>query len=221
MSTDPKRLLFDQFALMAKALANGRRLEILELLAQGKRCVEDLAERAGLEVANTSQHLQHLRRVGLVVARREGKKIFYEVSDQAAIELVVLLRRVAKRNLAEVERAISTYFLRLDGLEPVSREELRRKLRARTVTLIDVRPCEEFAAGHIRGAVNIPLKDLARRLRELPKNEEVVAYCRGPFCLMSFEAVDVLRRRGFTARRLEDGYPEWKLEGLPVESSAA
>ncbi len=221
MSTDPKRLLFDQFALMAKALANGRRLEILELLAQGKRCVEDLAERAGLEVANTSQHLQHLRRVGLVVARREGKKIFYEVSDQAAIELVVLLRRVAKRNLAEVERAISTYFLRLDGLEPVSREELRRKMTARTVTLIDVRPCEEFAAGHIRGAVNIPLKDLARRLRELPKNEEVVAYCRGPFCLMSFEAVDVLRRRGFTARRLEDGYPEWKLEGLPVESSAA
>ena len=221
MSINPKRLLFEQFALMAKALANGHRLEILELLAQGERCVEDLAERAGLEVANTSQHLQHLRRVGLVVARREGKKIFYEVSDQAAIELVVVLRRVAKRNLAEVERAISTYFLRLDGLEPVSREELRRKLTARTVTLIDVRPCEEFAAGHIRGAVNIPLKDLARRLRELPKNEEVVAYCRGPFCLMSFEAVDVLRRRGLTARRLEDGYPEWKLEGLPVESSAA
>ena len=206
---------------MAKALANGHRLEILELLAQGERCVEDLAERAGLEVANTSQHLQHLRRVGLVVARREGKKIFYEVSDQAAIELVVVLRRVAKRNLAEVERAISTYFLRLDGLEPVSREELRRKMKARTVTLIDVRPCEEFAAGHISGAVNIPLKDLARRLRELPKNEEVVAYCRGPFCLMSFEAVDVLRWRGLTARRLEDGYPEWKLEGLPVESSAA
>jgi rhodanese-related sulfurtransferase/predicted transcriptional regulator len=221
MSTDPKRILFEQFALMAKALANGHRLEILELLAQGERCVEDLAERAGLEVANTSQHLQHLRRVGLVVARREGKKIFYEVFDQAAIELMVVLRRVAKRNLAEVERAISTYFLRLDGLEPVSREELRRKLTARTVTLIDVRPCEEFAAGHIRGAVNIPLKDLARRLRELPKNEEVVAYCRGPFCLMSFEAVDVLRQRGLTARRLEDGYPEWKLEGLPVESSAA
>jgi ArsR family transcriptional regulator len=221
MSTNPKRLLFDQFALMAKALANGHRLEILELLAQGERCVEDLAERAGLEVANTSQHLQHLRRVGLVVARREGKKIFYEVSDQAAIELMVVLRRVAKRNLAEVERAISTYFLRLDGLEPVSREQLRRKMTARTVTLIDVRPCEEFAAGHIRGAVNIPLKDLARRLRELPKNEEVVAYCRGPFCLMSFEAVDMLRRRGLTARRLEDGYPEWKLEGLPVESSAA
>ena len=221
MSINPKRLLFEQFALMAKALANGHRLEILELLAQGERCVEDLAERAGLEVANTSQHLQHLRRVGLVVARREGKKIFYEVSDQAAIELVVVLRRVAKRNLAEVERAISTYFLRLDGLEPISREQLRRKLTARTVTLIDVRPCDEFAAGHIRGAVNIPLKDLARRLRELPKNEEIVAYCRGPFCLMSFEAVDALRRRGRTARRLEDGYPEWKLEGLPVESSAA
>jgi rhodanese-related sulfurtransferase len=185
------------------------------------RCVEDLAERAGLEVANTSQHLQHLRRVGLVVARREGKKIFYEVSDQAAIGLVVLLRRVARQNLAEVERAISTHFLRLDGLEPVSRGELRRRMTARTITLIDVRPCEEFAAGHIRGAVNIPLKDLARRLRELPKNEEIVAYCRGPFCLMSFEAVDMLRRRGLTARRLEDGYPEWRLEGLPVESSAA
>ena len=221
MSTNPKRLLFDQFALMAKALANGHRLEILELLAQGERCVEDLAERAGLEVANTSQHLQHLRRVGLVVARREGKKIFYEVSDQAAIELVVVLRRVAKRNLAEVERTISAFFLRLDGLEPVSREELGRKMKARTVTLIDVRPCEEFAAGHIPGAVNIPLKDLDRRLRELPKNEEVVAYCRGPYCLMSFEAVDLLRRRGLTARRLEDGYPEWKLDGLPVESSAA
>jgi rhodanese-related sulfurtransferase len=131
------------------------------------------------------------------------------------------LRQVAQRNLAEVERAISTYFLRLDGLEPVSREELRRKMTARTVTLIDVRPGEEFAAGHIRGAVNIPLKDLTRRPRELPKNEEIVAYCRGPFCLMSFEAVDMLRRRGLAARRLEDGYPEWKLEGLPVESSAA
>lgn len=221
MSTNPKRLLFEQFALIAKALANGHRLEILELLAQGERCVEDLAERAGLEVANTSQHLQHLRRVGLVVARREGKKIFYEVSDQAATELVIVLRRVAKRNLAEVERAISTHFLRLDGLEPVSRDELRRKMKARTVTLIDVRPCEEFAAGHIPGAVNIPLKDLARRLRELPKKAEVVAYCRGPFCLMSFEAVNLLRQCGLTARRLEDGYPEWKLEGLPVESSAA
>jgi rhodanese-related sulfurtransferase/predicted transcriptional regulator len=220
MSTNPKRLLFEQFALIAKALASGHRLEILELLAQGERCVEDLADRAGLEVANTSQHLQHLRRVGLVVARREGKKIFYELSDQAAIELVVVLRRVAQRNLAEVERAISTHFLRLDGLEPVSREELRRKIKAGTVTLIDVRPCEEFAAGHIRGAVNIPLKDLAQRLRQLPKKAEIVAYCRGPYCLMSFEAVDLLRRRGLTARRLEDGYPEWKLEGLPVESSA-
>lgn len=221
MSTNPKRLLFDQFALMAKALANGHRLEIVELLAQGERCVEDLAERAGLEVANTSQHLQHLRRVGLVVASRVGKKIFYELSDQAAIELVAALRRVARRNLAEVERAISRHFVCWDSLEPVSREELMRRMRSGTVTLIDVRPSEEFAAGHIPGAVNIPLNDLARRLRELPKKQQVVAYCRGPFCLMSFEAVDMLRRRGLKARRLEDGYPEWRLAGLPVESSAA
>ncbi len=216
--SNPKRVLFEHFAAVARALGSGHRLEILELVAQGARCVEDLAQRTGITVANASQHLQHLRRAGLVAAQREGKRIYYELSDEAVVELLGSLRRIAERNVAEVERVIKNYFHELDSLEPVSRAELARKMKSGAVTIIDVRPPEEFASGHIAGAVNIPLKELASKLRSLPKSREIVAYCRGPFCVLSYEAVQMMRGRGLRARRLEDGYPEWKIAGLPVES---
>jgi rhodanese-related sulfurtransferase/predicted transcriptional regulator len=217
---NPKRALFEQFATVAKTLGNSHRLELLEMLAQGERSVEGLADLTGLTVANTSQHLQNLRRAGLVTARREGKRIFYRLADDEVVSLLGSLRHLAERNLAQVERIVAGYFRERDSLEPISREELKRRTRKGLVTLIDVRPPEEFAAGHIPRAINVPLKDLARRLKELPPAREVIAYCRGPYCVLSYEAVWVLRHRGFKARRLEDGYPEWKIAGLPVETTA-
>jgi rhodanese-related sulfurtransferase/predicted transcriptional regulator len=217
---NPKRALFEQFATVAKTLGNSHRLELLEMLAQGERSVEGLADLTGLTVANTSQHLQNLRRAGLVTARREGKRIFYRLADDEVVSLLGSLRHLAERNLAQVERIVAGYFRERDSLEPISREELKRRTRKGLVTLIDVRPPEEFAAGHIPRAINVPLKDLARRLKELPPASEVIAYCRGPYCVLSYEAVWVLRHRGFKARRLEDGYPEWKIAGLPVETTA-
>ncbi len=220
-SENPKRMLFEQFAAVARTLGNGHRLELLELLAQGERSVERLAELSGLAIANASQHLQNLRRAGLVTTRREGKRIFYRLSDETVVSLLGSLRKVAERNVAEVERVVAGYFRERDSLEPVSRQELIRRMRRGLATVIDVRPQEEFAAGHISGAINVPLKDLARRLKELPSAKEVVAYCRGPYCVLSYEAVWALRHRGFKARRLEDGYPEWKIAGLPVELQSA
>ena len=219
-SLGPKQLLYAQFAEVAKALGHGHRLEILELLAQGERSVESLAERAGLSVANASQHLRLMRRAGLLASRRDGKRILYGLRDPAVLDLVAALQRVAERNVAEVQAVIAGYFNQRDSLEPVSRKELSRRLRDGLVTLLDVRPSDEFAAGHLPRAVNIPLRDLARRLREIPKSQEVVAYCRGPYCVLAFEAVALLRRRGFTVRRLEDGFPEWQAAGLPVERPA-
>ncbi len=220
-SENPKRMLFEQFAAVARTLGNGHRLELLELLAQGERSVERLADLSGLAIANASQHLQNLRRAGLVTTRREGKRIFYRLSDETVVSLLGSLRKVAERNLAEVERVVAGYFRERDALEPVTRPELIRRMRRGLATVIDVRPQEEFAAGHIPGAINVPLKDLARRLKELPSTKEVVAYCRGPYCVLSYEAVWALRHRGFKARRLEDGYPEWKIAGLPVELQSA
>ncbi len=220
-SENPKRMLFEQFAAVARTLGNGHRLELLELLAQGERSVERLADLSGLAIANASQHLQNLRRAGLVTTRREGKRIFYRLSDETVVSLLGSLRKVAERNLAEVERVVAGYFRERDALEPVTRPELIRRMRRGLATVIDVRPQEEFAAGHIPGAINVPLKDLARRLKELPSTKEVVAYCRGPYCVLSYEAVWALRHRGFKARRLEDGYPEWKMAGLPVELQSA
>src|ERR1035437_9394462 len=205
-----KRALYEHFAEVARALGNGHRLELLELLAQGERSVEEVTELAGLAVANASQHLQHLRRAGLVTSRKDGKYGFYRLTDDGVVRLMSALRDVAERNYAEAARVVELYFRQRDALEPVSREELLRRKREGSVTVLDVRPAQEFAAGHIEGAVNIPIKELERRLAEVGRGREVVAYCRGPHCVMAYEAVARLRERGFKVRRLVDGYPEWR-----------
>lgn len=216
---DPKKVVLTGIATVAKALAHPSRAEILELLAQGEKSVEALAERAGLSVANASQHLRLMRTAGLLVSRRDGKHIIYGVSDDAAINAIGGLRTVAERHMAEVREVIAGYFHDRDAMEPVSRAELISRLKAGSVTVLDVRPADEYQAGHVPGAVNIPLRQLEDRLRELPAGREVVAYCRGPYCVLAFEAVARLRDRGIGARRLEDGYPEWKAAGLPVEQA--
>lgn len=218
MSIGPKQALFAEFATVARALGHSHRLEILEHLAQGERGVEALSRRIGLSISNTSQHLQQLRRAGLVAPRRDGKFVLYSLADDTVLGLLSSLRQVAERNVAEVDRIVRGYFADRDNLEPVSREELLERSREGLVTVLDVRPRDEFALGHLPGAVNIPLDDLEARLADLDPGQEIVAYCRGTYCVLSFEAVAELRRRGFRVRRLEDGYPEWKAAGLPVEN---
>ena len=217
-SQNPKHALFTQFALVAKTLGHADRLELLEHLAQGERSVEALARRVGLSVANTSQHLQQLRRAGLIVSRRDGKFVLYRLANEAVVGLTGTLRRVAERNLADVDRIVRGYFAERDGLEPVTRQELLERARNGSVTVLDVRPADEFAAGHIRGAVNLPLRELEERLAELDRGQEIIAYCRGAYCVLAYEAVATLRARGFKVRRLEEGLPEWRAAGLPVES---
>lgn len=217
MSTSPKLALYAEFAAVARALGHAHRLDMLEHLAQGECGVEALAERVRLSVANTSQHLQQLRRAGLVAARREGKFVLYRLADDKVLGLLAALRDVAERNVAEVDRIVGGYFTERDSLEPVSRDDLLERSRRGLVTVLDVRPEGEFAQGHLPGAVNIPLGQLEKRLSEFAPGREVVAYCRGAYCVLSFEAVAKLRARGLSARRLEDGYPEWKASGLPVE----
>jgi rhodanese-related sulfurtransferase/biotin operon repressor len=216
----PKRALFVQFAAVAKAVAHPHRLELLEQIAQGERSVERLAERVGLSIANASQHLQQMRRAGLLVARRNGKYVLYSLSDDSVLDLEAALRRIAERNIAEVERVVRSYFHNRDALEPISRAELFERLRVGLATALDVRPEDEFALGHVPGAINIPLSELERRLAELDPDQEIVAYCRGAYCVLSYEAVARLRTRGFNARRMEDGLPEWRAAGLPVSSGA-
>jgi rhodanese-related sulfurtransferase/predicted transcriptional regulator len=220
-SPGPKQHVFAALAEIAQALGHAHRLELLEHLGQGERSVEHLAERAGLTLANASRHLQLLRRAGLVVGRRDAKRVFYRLSEESAVVgLLRALGRVGEASSAEIARVMTTYFRARDELEPVSREELLDRLRCGTVTLLDVRPEDEFMHGHLPGALNVPLAQLARRLSELPPDREVVAYCRGPWCVLSFEAVALLRREGRQVRRLEDGFPEWKAAGLPVEGTA-
>jgi len=219
-SENPKRAIFDQFAAVARTLGSAHRLELLELLAQTARSVEDLAELSGLTIANASQHLQQLRRSGLVEARRDGKRVIYTLADSEVLALLRSLRRVTERNIGAVEKLLNSYFRERDSLEPVSRKELLQRMREGLVTVIDTRPVEEFAAGHLPGALNVPLRELKRRLRELPRDQVIVAYCRGSYCVLSYEAVAELRKRGFKAFRLEEGYPEWRAAGLPVEHSA-
>jgi len=215
-SESPKQALFAQFAMVAKAVAHPHRLALLEQLAQGERSVEVLADRTGVSIANASQHLQHMRRAGMVTARRDGKFVYYRLADDAVLDLLAALRRIAERNVAEVERIVRSYFNDRDALEPVSREELLQRSRAGAVTVLDVRPEDEFALGHLPGAVNIPLRELESRLAEFDPAHEIVAYCRGPYCVLSYEAVAALRASGFKARRLEDGLPEWRAAGLPI-----
>lgn len=220
-SDDTKKALFAQFAMVAKALSHGHRLELLEFLAQRERNVESLARMTGLSLANASQHLQHLRRAGLVTARKSGHHVLYRVADEAVEALLASLRSVAESNLAEVEKLVAGYLRSKDGFEPVSPKQLLQRARAGLVTVIDVRPAEEFAAGHLPDAVSIPLNQLKDRLSELPRDQEVVAYCRGPYCVLAYEAVAELRRHGYSARRLQGGLPEWRIAGLPVEHAAA
>jgi ArsR family transcriptional regulator len=215
----PKQRLYAQFAAVAKAIGHEHRLELLEHLGQGQRSVEALAGLAGLSLANASQHLQQLRRAGLIAASRQGKRVIYRLADDAVVGLLAALRQIAERNLGEVDRVVAGYFRARDTMEPVSREELLRRFKDGAVTVLDVRPEDEFALGHLPGAINIPLKQLERRLSELPRRREIVAYCRGPYCVLSFEAVAALRAKGFKVRRLADGLPEWRAAGLPVAAA--
>jgi rhodanese-related sulfurtransferase/DNA-binding transcriptional ArsR family regulator len=217
-SEGPKQALFAQFAAVAKAVAHPHRLELLEQLAQGERSVEVLADRIRVSIANASQHLQQMRRAGLVASRREGKFVFYRLTDDAVLNLLASLRQIAERNLAEVERVVRSYFHNRDNLEAVSRAELMGRLKAGLVTILDVRPEDEFALGHLPGALNVPIANLQKRLADFHPEQEIVAYCRGPYCVLSYEAVAMLRARGFKVRRLEDGLPEWRAAGLPVET---
>jgi ArsR family transcriptional regulator len=219
MSSDGvKRKLFEHVAAVARAFGSAPRLELLDFLAQSERSVEVLAELAGLSVTNASQHLQHLRRAGLVLARRRGKQVLYRLVDAGVVEATGALRRLAQQRNIEVEQVLATFFHARDDMEAVPRRELLKRMRQNLVTVLDVRPPEEFAAGHLPGAINVLLTDLKRRLRDLPRKREIVAYCRGPYCVLAYEAVAALRPRGFKIRRLEDGYPEWRAAGLPVET---
>jgi len=217
---DFKGDIFSQFARIGKALSNGNRLQILEYLAQTERSVDDLANIAGLTVANTSQHLQQLRQVGLVSSSRRGLKVYYRITSDDVIELMQVLRRVAELHLADVGQLVSTYLSVKDELEPLSRKELMMRVEQGLVTVIDVRPATEFIAGHLPGAINVPPDELEKRLNLLDPEQEVVAYCRGPHCIYSFDAVEKLRSKGIKANRLEEGFPEWKSAGYPIELSA-
>lgn len=212
-----KATLHESFAAVAKAAAHPHRLALLEQLAQGERNVDTLADKVGLTIANASQHLQSMRRAGLLAARREGKFTLYRLADDSVLALLDAIGAVAERNVAEVKAVVTGYFNARDDMEPVSRRELRKRMVEGTVTVLDVRPSEEFELGHVPGAINIPTAELKRRLSELPRSKEIVAYCRGPYCVFAFEAVAQLRAAGYKARRLEDGLPHWRAAGLPVE----
>ena len=213
-----KDALFDAFADIAKALASGRRAEIVDLLAQGERSVDEIAAEIGQSVANTSHHLRAMAGAGVLRTRRQGTRIVYRLASDRVAELWAALRSVAAEHVAGIERLAVDYLGDRSRLEAVDRRELAARLEAGDVVVLDVRPTPEFAAGHIPGARSVPVAELRQHLRHLPKDVEVVAYCRGPYCVYADDAVRMLRRRGYRARRLEDGFPEWKRAGLPVAS---
>ncbi len=218
MSSDSaKERLYQAIGRVAAALGNAGRLQILEFVAQGERSVDALATMTGLSVANTSKHLQALRQAGLVNARKEGLRVYYSLAGDDVSLLLTSLRGVAEHRAADVDKLLRAWLAHRDELDPVPAREVLTRLKNGLVTVLDVRPAEEFAAGHLPGAINVPVDKLENYLSKLPKRKEVIAYCRGPYCLMSFEAVEKLRKRGFKAKRLEDGYPEWRAAGLPVE----
>ena len=216
---DFKDRLYAEFARIGKALGSPHRLEILEVLAQGERTVESVATETGLSIANASRHLQQLRQAQLVLARREGLFVHYRLAGAEVVNLVVALRRTAEQHLAEVDRVVGDFFGERDEFEPVTPDELARRMTNGEVVVLDVRPEQEFAAGHIEGALSIPVADLSDRVDALPLEKEYVAYCRGPYCVYADEAVAVLRAHGLKAQRLTEGYPEWWLAGRPVRTA--
>ena len=219
MTTDTfKNDLFTQFARVGKALSNANRLELLEFLAQGPRSVDALAKVAKLSVANTSQHLQLLRQSGLVTSRKDGLKVYYSLSGDDVIAMLDALRAVAERHLSDVNKLVNTYLTSKDELDPIPAAELLERINQDLVTVLDVRPRDEYEAGHVSGAINVPLNELKQHLANFDPTMEIVAYCRGPHCVLAFNAVAELREKGFKARRLENGFPEWKMAGLPVDS---
>lgn len=212
-----KHQLFEEFAQIGKVLSSGPRLELLEFLAQGERSVESLAKVSGFSMANTSQHLLQLRRAGLAKSRKAKQQVLYSLAEKETIVLLDIMQKIARKNLTEVDRLIRDFLQARDDLEPVPFRDLQEKVQQDSVTIIDVRPPEEYHAGHIEGAVNIPLKELQQHLQSLDNHREIVAYCRGAYCVLAYEAVAILREKGFDVRRLESGFPEWNYEGLPVE----
>jgi rhodanese-related sulfurtransferase/DNA-binding transcriptional ArsR family regulator len=212
-----KNRLYAQFARIGKALASPHRIEILELLAQGERTVESLAGELGLPLANVSQHLQALRQAALVESRKQGLYVHYRLADDSVADVCGSLRRVAERRLADLDRLVREHFAHRDDAEPVSMPELLKRARSADVVILDTRPAREYESGHIAGAISVPVDDLRRRLKELPKNKEYVAYCRGPYCVYADHAVEFLQSKGRRARRLLEGFPEWRAAGLPIE----
>jgi rhodanese-related sulfurtransferase/DNA-binding transcriptional ArsR family regulator len=211
-----KNRIFEQFARVGKALSSGRRLELLELLAQSEKSVEKLAEETGMSAANASQHLQALREVNLLKVRRDGLYAFYSLADPAVLELWRAIRQLGERQLAEIDRVVSSYLKNRNSLTPVTCEQLKQWIETKDVVILDVRPAEEFEAGHIPEARSIPLAELRAKLKELPRRKAIVAYCRGPYCVFADEAVSILRGAGFRALRLEEGLPDWQAQGYPV-----
>ena len=217
---NPKKQIFEHLARVGKGLAHAARLDLLEALAQGERSVDALARTCGMPIPNTSHHLLVLKDCGLAASRKEGLQVFYRLAVPEVTMAVAAVRRIAEQQLAEVSRIVRENFESRDALQPVRREELLKMARRGEAVVIDVRPAEEYAAGHIAGAINMPVDSLPRFLKKLPKEQEIVAYCRGPYCMLAFEAVEKLRKKGFRARRLEDGFPEWQAGRLPVAVSA-
>ncbi len=212
-----KTELFEEFARIGKALSSGRRLELIELLAQGGQVVEELAAETGMSVANTSRHLQVLRSAHLVAVNRQGTYARYRLSDDHVLRLWLSLREVGEMQLAEIERVVEGFFKDRKDMKATTCEDLLKHLKAGSVVVLDVRPEQEYSAGHIRGARSIPMSELEARLKEIPKRKTIVAYCRGPYCVLADEAVALLRAKGFNALRFGGGFPDWKAQGLPVE----
>ena len=217
---EAKAALYDALAEAAKALSSGRRAELVDILAQGERSVEELAEEIGQTLANTSQHLQRLLRSGLVTSRRDGTRIHYSLSSPIVLTLWRTMREAAATHVKQLDDLARDYLGDRDQLRTITRDELRRRLREGDVVVLDVRPPPEYAAGHIRGAISVPVDDLKSRLKEIPDGAEVVAYCRGPYCVYADDAVRLLADRGRTAMRLEDGFPEWASARLPVDKAS-
>ena len=215
-----KDALYTHFARLGQAVSSPKRLELLDLLGQSEKTVEQLAEQTATAVKNTSAHLRALRQARLVETRRDGTYVWYRLADEAVGKFLLALQSLGRHRYAEVREVADSYLERRDTLEPIPPEELRRRLKAGDVTLIDVRPGDEFAAGHIPGALSLPVAKLADRLKELPKRKEIVAYCRGPYCVMAVTAVELLRRRGYRARRLIESIPAWRARGYSVEAQS-